>query len=108
MTTKTISIAKDFSRYPYGRYRKYSDTSGEVFRQDHLIPALNNFDKIVIVLDGTEGYGSSFLDEAFANLIREENMDKKTVLEKLSFISKEDPSLIDEILEYINETDNGG
>lgn len=105
MKEKTINIAKDFSRYPYGRYRKYSETSGEVFREDHLIPALKEFDKITIELDGTEGYGSSFLDEAFAGLIRGEGLDKNDIQKRLEFISNDDPSLIDEVKTYISDTE---
>ncbi len=105
MKEKTINIAKDFSRYPYGRYRKYSETSGEVFREDHLVPTLKEFDQITIELDGTEGYGSSFLDEAFAGLIREESLDKNDIQKRLEFISKDDPSLIDEIKTYISDTE---
>ena len=101
---KTINIAKDFSRFPYGRHRKYSETSGEAFREDLLLPALKEPDQIIHVeLDGTEGYGSSFLDEAFANLIRTNGFTKDEVLKRVHFISKKDPSLIDEIKTYINE-----
>ena len=100
---KIINIANDFSKYPYGRLRKYSETSGQVFREDVLVPAFQEFDEIVIELDGTEGYGSSFLDEAFANLVRENKFDKKEVLKKLKFISNDDPSLIDEITSYIDQ-----
>lgn len=100
---KTINIAKDFSRYPYGRLRKYSETSGEVFRQDVLLSAIQENDQVVVVLDGTEGYGSSFLDEAFANLIRVEKLDKDMVKNRLRFVSKDDPSLINEIMQYIDE-----
>ncbi|MCK6417385.1 MAG: STAS-like domain-containing protein [Alphaproteobacteria bacterium] len=103
MKKKVINIAKDFSRYPYGRLRQYSNTSGEAFREDHLKPALFAFDEIMVEMDGTEGYGSSFLDEAFGNLVRKEKIDKAIILKKLKFISKDDPSLIDEINVYINE-----
>lgn len=99
----TINIAKEFSPYPYGRLKKYSDTSGEAFRENFLIPTLKEYDQVKIILDGTEGYGSSFLDEAFANLIRNNGLSKEEVLKKLEFVSKDDPSLIDEILLYINE-----
>lgn len=100
---KTINIANDFSRYPYGRSRKYSSSSGEEFREKFLVPALRDteIEKINIVLDGAEGYGSSFLDEAFANLVRISGFDKEFILQKLHFISKEDQSLIDEIKIYI-------
>ena len=98
---KTINIAKDFSPYPYGRLERYSYTSGEKFREEFLLPAIKEHDLIVIELDGTEGYGSSFLDEAFAGLIRTSNISKDVVLQKLEFVSKDDPSLIEEIKSYI-------
>lgn len=98
---KKINIAKDFSRYPYGRSRKYSHTSGERFRDEVLLPALREFEEITIELDGVEGYGSSFLDEAFAGLVRVSKMDKDVVLEKLHFVSHKDPYLKEEIRDYI-------
>ena len=98
---KTINIAKDFSLYPYGRSKKYSHTSGEKFREDLLLPAIEKFEEVTIELDGTEGYGSSFLDEAFAGLIRVSGFDKRVVLQKLRFVSEDDPSLIKEITDYI-------
>ncbi len=102
MSKIVINIANDFSRFPYGRLDKYSETSGETFRKNFLIPALKEHSAVIIELDGTEGYGSSFLDEAFANLIRVEGFDKEEVLTKISFVSKDDPSLIDEIMGYID------
>lgn len=103
MKKKTINIAKDFSRYPYGRLREFSKTSGEVFREDYLVPALNKFDVVEIELDGTEGYGSSFLDESFAGLIRTTSFSKDDIQQRITFISNDDPSLIDEIKDYIKE-----
>lgn len=100
---KTINIAKDFGRYPYGRLRKYHETSGESFREDILIPVFREYGEITVELDGTEGYGSSFLDEAFAGLIRVNKLEKAEILRKLRFISNDDPSIIDEILGYIQQ-----
>ena len=102
---KTINIARDFSRYPYGRHNKFSNTSGERFRDDYLMPLFKDpqITKIRIELDGTEGYGSTFLDEAFAGLVRTCGIDKNEVLDKLTFISNEDPSLVKETTQYIQE-----
>lgn len=102
---KIINIARDFSPYPYGRSEKYSYTSGEKFREEYLLPALqdNEIEKVIIELDGTEGYGSSFLDEAFANLIRISKLEKSFVLHKLIFVSEDDPSLVKEITSYIED-----
>lgn len=70
-----INVAEDFSRYPGGRYRDDGEHSGEEFRDDFLVPALElaraNNGKVVVVLDGVTGYPSSFLEEAFGGLVRE-------------------------------------
>jgi hypothetical protein len=64
-----ISIAKDFSEVPLGRYPTDGKFSGERFREEFLKPALQK-DEVTVNIDGTEGYGSSFLDEAFGGLVR--------------------------------------
>ena len=68
--TKNINIAEDFSKFPGGRVRTDGPYSGEVFREDFLIPALNNNEKVIIKIDGVMGYGSSFLEECFGGLVR--------------------------------------
>ena len=65
-----IEIATNFSRYPGGRYRALGKFSGEQFRDDVLIPSLQENAEVLVVLDGTVGYGSSFLEEAFGGLVR--------------------------------------
>lgn len=65
-----ITIAEDFSENPAGRFRTDGPFSGEYFREDFLVPKLKDADELVIVLDGTRGYGSSFLEEAFGGLVR--------------------------------------
>jgi hypothetical protein len=65
-----INIARDFSTKPVGRYRNDGPHTGEAFREDLLIPALETGGDVVVVLDGTEGYPSSFLEEAFGGLLR--------------------------------------
>ena len=67
---KTISIADDFTKYPGGRYRKHGKGSGEEFRENFLVPNIEKQEQITIVLDGTAGYSSSFLEEAFGGLVR--------------------------------------
>lgn len=100
---KKINVAEDFSRYPAGRYEDDGTYSGEVFRKNLLIPSLESREKILILLDGTRGYGSSFLEEAFGGLVRE-GYDKKLILELLDFEST-DKSLIMEIKDYIEHGD---
>ncbi|MBV8603222.1 MAG: STAS-like domain-containing protein [Pelomonas sp.] len=70
MTTKHISIAKDFSPFPAGRYVTDGPFPGEAFRDQVLLPALREHGDVTVDLDGTNGYGSSFLEEAFGGLVR--------------------------------------
>lgn len=104
MSSQTINILKDFSRYPLGRYKKENPFAGQAFRDRLLAPALNENDKVIVVLDGTAGYGSSFLEEAFGGLIRN-GFDLATLKAKLEIISNNDASYIQEIWGYINDAD---
>jgi STAS-like domain of unknown function (DUF4325) len=97
----TIDVGRDFSRFPSGRYAAKGSTSGEAFRNNLLVPALRkNNDKIQVLLDGTVGYGSSFLDEAFGGLVRI-GFDPAILLTRIDLITL-DGSLKDEIHEYIS------
>jgi hypothetical protein len=97
-----INIQRDFSRYPAGRYRADGPYNGERFREDFLIPALNNKAKqVYIELDGVRGYNSSFLDEAFGGLVRR-GFSAEELLNRLQFNSQ-DQSLIEEIRGYIKD-----
>jgi len=67
---KTITIAEDYSDTPLGRFPEDGDFNGTRFREEFLCPALRREEKVVVVIDGVEGYGSSFLEEAFGGLVR--------------------------------------
>ena len=75
--TTNIVIAEVFSPYPAGRYPDDGEFNGTTFRQDHLVPALQKFERVEVVFDRVAGFGSSFLEEAFGGLIREEGMSKE-------------------------------
>ena len=66
---KTINIGKEFSDTPLGRYPTDSPVSGERFREEFLLPALKEHPEVAVEIDDAEGYGSSFLDEAFGGLV---------------------------------------
>lgn len=98
-----ISIARNFSRIPAGRYLTDGPYSGEKFREEMLIPAFKDpsINLLEINFDGTRGYGSSFLEEAFGGLARELKIDAKTIFKKLKLVSNEDDTIISEVTEYI-------
>ncbi|HEX3666176.1 MAG TPA: STAS-like domain-containing protein [Rhizomicrobium sp.] len=88
---KKIVIDRDFSHCPGGRYRAHGEKSGEEFRDEFLAPSLKQNDRVEVVLDGTEGYASSFLEEAFGGLVRVVGFAKSELGRRLS-IRAEDPA----------------
>jgi hypothetical protein len=100
-TIKVINVAKDFHDELIGRFQTDSDFNGAKFRDEYLVPALKHFDKVQVNFTGVEGYGSSFLDEAFGGLIHTSKLTKEYVLERLQLVADEDASLVEEIMEYI-------
>ena len=100
---RKLSIARDFSKFPAGRYTEDGPESGQVFRETVLVPALENGGQVCVDLDGTEGYGSSFLEEAFGGLIRKHGFQRSDLGQRLTFVSAEDPSLVIEISQYLDD-----
>ena len=81
-----ISIAKDFSNVPIGRYKTDNKFSGENFRDQLLEPKLRELtegEKLTVDIREIEGYGSSFLEEAFGGLVRKGYFTKEELHEKL-------------------------
>jgi hypothetical protein len=101
MNQLEISIAKQFSETPGGRHVKDSATSGERFREEILAPALQEAEVIVVDLDGTLGYGSSFLEEAFGGLVRQ-GFTAETLHKKMK-IKSSVPTYSRRIWQYIDE-----
>lgn len=96
---RTINIATEFSRYPAGRVPADGPFSGERFREEWLVPILTEHEKAIIEMDGTRGYGSSFLEEAFGGLVRRGY--KHDQIRSSFELHSSDPSLIEEVEEYI-------
>jgi hypothetical protein len=101
--TLKIDIAASFSVEPKGRYLSDGNESGEAFRKRVLIPALAEAETVQVVLDGTEGYGSSFLDEAFAGLLREHGFTAQGFNNRIHLVSEDDPSFVDEVNGYVED-----
>ncbi|MEQ1933888.1 MAG: STAS-like domain-containing protein [Fimbriimonadaceae bacterium] len=81
---KRIDIGTEFSRTPLGRYHpKDGPNSGERFRREFLTPALRSNPVVIVRIDQVEGYGSSFLEEAFGGLVRKEGFTSSDLKSKL-------------------------
>lgn len=100
-----LNISKDFSRTPGPRARDEGKFSGEEFLEDLLYPKLKTVidtkSELEINLDGTAGYGTSFLEEAFGGLIRKKGLAENQILKHIKLISNNEPYLIDDIKEYL-------
>ena len=97
-----VSVARDFTRYPAGRLKRNGTTSGEAFRERFLERPIARGESVSIELDGTIGYGSSFLEEAFGGLVRSLELSPAIVKSRLNLISQ-DQSLLKEIDQYIDD-----
>ena len=90
---KTLSIVDKYSEYTGLRHCDISDYSGEDFYHKVLNrefkSALEAKQKLFIVLDGVDGYASSFLDEAFGNLVFDFNLNY--VKKFVEIISNQEP-----------------
>ena len=104
-----LKIATDFTTAPGPRYITEGKFSGEQFRQEVLLPkVLEAREKkvtLTVDLDGTSGYATSFLEESFGGLIRENDLSLATLDSVLKFTSNEEPSLLKEIREYMTEAE---
>ena len=109
-----IKIASDFSTAPGPRHVSEGKFSGEEFRKDILLPkvqeACEKGCELTVDLDGTSGFGTSFLEESFGGLIREDNLTLPKLNSVLKLISLEEPELLEEIREYMEdaEKEKGG
>jgi len=103
-----INIANEFSRVPAGRYLSDGPYSGEKFRQ-MLLPLLRNQDEIIVELDGTAGYPSSFLEEAFGGLVRKEHFRADDLRRKLRIVARDHgyQSYVGAIWRHIETADAG-
>lgn len=76
-----------FTEYPGPRYKDQGEFSGEEFYvtmlNEKFYTCYKENSLLVIYLDGTAGYPSSFLDEAFGELIYD--FSKKIVQKHLRF-----------------------
>ena len=99
-----LNIAKEYTRCPGARYESEGDYSGERFRNEYLAPKLKEAIeagvKLEVVLDGSAGYSTSFLEESFGGLIRTDHYTLQDVKEYIIITSNEDPSYIEDINVY--------
>jgi hypothetical protein len=100
-----ISVAKQFTTLPGGRYIRLGPNSGEEFRKNFLIPPLLEGKTVIVDLDGVRGYGSSFLEEAFGGTVRELGLTVEQALQRIKIETKM-PSWRLDVDEYIHNANS--
>lgn len=106
---KKIDVGNDFSSIPAGRTNEDGPYSGEKFREDFLIPIMNDDNVDRIIIDFSNLYkpiGSSFLDEAFGYLIRKGIISYDNFNKKFLFIGNNKTILLDRIKNIIEDSNN--
>lgn len=101
--TVEIDIARDFSSEPFGRYPFHGPASGERFRDEFLVGPLREGHDVLVDIDGVTGLSSSFLDEAFAGLVRKGILTQATFFQRVRIKSERDPSYIQDVVDYVSE-----
>ena len=102
---RVVKVGRDFSRFPAGRYKSDGPYSGELFRERFLEPTIRAGDMAIVDLAGVEGYGSSFLEEAFGGLARISDLPTDRIESYISIMSN-DPDLeafVEDAKDYLNE-----
>ncbi len=107
MKKESLSVLEDFSFKTGPRYVREGENSGEKFRKEILYPRVKdaieqNF-QLEIILDGVAGYGTSFLEEAFGGLIRENGLTYNQISSHVKIISEEEDYLIEDIDQYMKD-----
>ena len=107
MPKTQFSIAEMFSRTPGARLRRHGPHSAQELREEHLAPLIKDCVRkhltLSVSLDGVEGFAASFLEEAFAGLVRCEGILKEDLQRTLEVTSQEIPSYRDEVLGFIED-----
>lgn len=104
----SIKVAAEFSRTPGGRYYTDGPDSGEKFREEVLLPALQANDIISVDLDGTRGYPSSFLEEAFGGTVRKLKLTESEFFRRVKFKSTGEFEIyIDDIKFHVKRAADG-
>jgi hypothetical protein len=94
-----LSVARDFSRFPFGRYPDHGPHNGQRFREELLAPRLED-GEVVVDLNGARGLAPSFLEEAFGGLVRR-GFEVSLLRRRLKIVCETDPSRVEEAWAYI-------
>lgn len=103
-----LLLIKEYSQSPGPRYVEQGDDSGEDFYYSKLnkqfYKTFQDNAILTVNLDGTDGFASSFLDEAFGNLVYD--FGKDNVDQHIEIISEEEPEWKDMLQDTFEQWEN--
>lgn len=102
-----LIVKNDFSSTPGPRRISEGDFSGELFRELCLEPKLKEAiekNKILFIdLDGTSGFGTSFLEEGFGGLIRINKYSYEDIIAHIELKSDDEEYIKEDIMAYLED-----
>lgn len=108
MENLVFNVAKQFSKTPGPRLKSEGNYSAEQLLEEHLIglvkSAQQNSVKLIVELDGTLGYATSFLEGTFGELARIFGIE--SILNTIEIISKESSLYKEEALSFIKQAND--
>lgn len=103
-----LVIASEFSPITGGRTPDEGEFSGQIFRDEVLVPkyieCLDKNERLEIVFDNCYGIGTSFLEEAFGGLVRKYKY--TDVLDHIKLTANDDETILINVPKYIKAAEN--
>ena len=105
-----IVVRHAFSRFPGPRFTSQGKFSGELFREQFLLPkvrhAVDSGEMLTVDLTGLIACGTSFLEEAFGGLIRENKYQLAQLQPVLEIKCDDRRRYVDEISRYMQAAED--
>lgn len=100
----TIVVAK-YTDMPIGRNELDGPKNGADFRDNHLIPALEDYQVVKVDFNGTLGTTPSFLEEVFGGIVRKGYITGSELTRRVVVIYKFE-SVKNNVKKYIKEAED--
>ena len=104
---ETLTIAKDYSKFPGGRYSEDGEGNATDFRENYLVPMLEKNAPFILDLNGVVYYPISFIDEVFGGLVRMKRYSEEQLIDLIKFKATDSNLFrtVENILEHIKSPD---
>jgi hypothetical protein len=97
-------VVAEYTDMPIGRNDLDGPKNGADFRDNHLLPALKEYEVVSVDFNGTLGTTPSFLEEVFGGVVRNGHMSASELTRRVPVIYKFE-SVKNNVKKYIAEAD---